>query len=97
MKIYDQYIEVSKEYKILEAKKKDLASKILEDFKKKSIQNIQDDRGTLCVSSRNTYVYSDKVELAKEKLAILKHKEEKSGVAESQTTEFIQFKPSKNA
>jgi uncharacterized protein involved in tolerance to divalent cations len=95
MKIYDQYIEVSREYKALEAKKKDLASKILEDFKKKNIQNIQDDRGTLCVSSRSSYSYSDKVEKAKENLAILKHKEEKSGVAQASSTEFIQFKPAK--
>ena len=87
----------------LMAQKEELENKIsetkhhlLQEMKADNLSSYQSPLGTISFVQRKNYVFSEEVTKFKDemdgKLAKMKNKEKKTGVAEVEVTEFIQFK-----
>lgn len=91
----EQLSEVSLEKEQLSLKEETIKALLLAEMSNSGLVKESFDFGSISVSSRKTYKYSDAITKLEEKIKIKKDNEVKQGIAETKVTEFITFrKPS---
>lgn len=88
-KLYQEYIQVSNQISELESKKKILTEQVMNKFKEEKLEKIEAENGLITLASRKKWVYSENVDKKNVELKELKKVEENTGVAKSETTEFL--------
>lgn len=86
-----QYASLRNQLQILEGQEKELATKILSEFRNNKIQKQITSFGSFSLVSRTTYVYSEKIKKLEESVKIAKVKEVNSGTAKQTFVEYIKF------
>lgn len=78
---YKEYSEINSQIQTLEARKKELAEKIISQFHKEKKQNDKTEFGNFFMVSRPTYAFSDAVNNLESQVKALRKEEIEKGVA----------------
>lgn len=90
--LLSKYVKLEEKFKSLEEEKKLLREEIVEDFKKNKLEKVESDWGSFTICEKKSWKYSDKIKSLEDKVKIAKDKEQKKGIAEMSTSEYLLFK-----
>ncbi len=90
-----QLAEIVSEKKSLEIKEGAIKEALLAEMHKENKDKETFEFGTVSVTTRRTYIYSEAIKKLEDKIKIKKDEEVKTGVADEKVTEFISFRESK--
>lgn len=90
-KIYEEYAKVRAEKDELVFREEILKAEILDDLKKNNLKKAETSFGKFTIGSRKTWIYSDKIDELKEKLAIKQIREQEKGIAKAKETNYLVF------
>jgi hypothetical protein len=90
-----QLAEIVSEKKSLEIKEGAIKEALLAEMHKENKDKETFEFGTVSVTTRRTYIYSEAIKKLENKIKIKKDEEVKTGLAEEKVTEFISFRESK--
>lgn len=90
--ILKRYAKLNASLKELEAKKDLLRDEIVKDFKKRKVEKEETAYGNFTIGHRLSWIYSEEIKKLEDKVKIAKDKEQKKGIAESSTTDYLLFK-----
>ncbi len=94
--LLSEYVVLEAKFKALEDEKRALREKILVNLKENDLTKVDSEYGSFTVCTKTSWKYSEKVKTLEEKVKIAKDKEQKKGIAESSTSEYLLFKENKN-
>jgi hypothetical protein len=98
MKTYlKKYAQLQAQIKDLEMQRDATKEIILEELHKNKLEKVESEYGKFTITTRRTFVYSEKVDALTEKVKLLKIKEEEKGIATPKYTEFITYTAPKSA
>ena len=91
----EEYISLTKQISVLDARKKEIAPQITENMEADKLSSVEEPFGTVTLIERTSYDYTEKVDNKKNELKELKKSEEESGVAKKKIAKFLRATPTK--
>lgn len=95
--LYKKYVALNKKLSDLEDERTALRTAIIDGLKKEKTQKVETKYGKFTIAYRTTWSYSDAVKKLKEKVKLAEVKEQQSGIAEEQKTEYLVYTEVKEA
>lgn len=92
----ERYAEIKNTIRDLQEEENYLKGLIQTEMQEEGMDKESTEFGTFTLARRVSYTYSDKIKEMEEKLKMKKHTEEEKGIAKSNTTEYLLFRPVKN-
>lgn len=89
--LYKKYVALNKKLSELEDERAALRAAIIDGLKKDKTQKVETKYGKFTIAYRTSWIYSEAVKKLKEKVKIAEVKEQQSGIAEEQKTEYLVY------
>lgn len=95
--LFKEYVLLDEKLKALEEEKELLRDKIVLELQQAKIEKAETDFGTFTRAKKVSWVYTKKIGELEEKVKIAKVKEQQSGKAKAEESEYLRFsKPKPN-